>query len=51
VEHRARCEVGLGHPEGSFDLVEVVVGGYDLHAVEDVEGDVGDVALPIPISG
>jgi hypothetical protein len=30
VEHRAGGQVGLGHPEGAFDLVEVVVGGHDL---------------------
>jgi hypothetical protein len=51
VEHRAGGQVGLGHPEGAFDLVEVVVGGDHVVAGEDLRVDVGDVALPIPISG
>ena len=29
VEDRSRGQVGLGHPEGALDLVEVVVGGHD----------------------
>ena len=44
-------QIGLGHPEGAFDLVEVVVGGHDPFAVEHLGADVGDVALPIPLSG
>ena len=32
VEHRAGGQVGLGHPERAFDLVEVVVGGHHLLA-------------------
>jgi hypothetical protein len=35
----------------AFDLVEVVVGGHDLLSGHGVGVDVGDVALPIPISG
>ena len=41
----ACAEAGLGHPEGSFDLVEVVVGGRDLLAGHGRDRDVGDGAL------
>jgi len=41
VEHRPGSQVGLGHPEGPFDLEQVVVGRHDGGAVEGRFGDVG----------
>src|SRR5688572_16838217 len=45
VEHRPCGQVGLGHPEGPLDLVELVVGSHDVRTVHGVGVDVGDVAL------
>ena len=45
VEHRPCPQVVLGHPEGAFDLVEVVVGVDHALAVHRRDGQVRDVAL------
>ena len=45
MEDRPCCEVGFGHPERSFDLVEVAVGGDHAWAVHRVGADVCDVAF------
>jgi hypothetical protein len=45
MEDRPCCEVGFGHPERSFDLVEVSVGGDHAWVVHRVGADVGDVAF------
>ena len=51
VEHRPCGEVGLGHPERSLDLVELVVGSHDVRTVHGVGVDVGEVARPGQVAG
>jgi hypothetical protein len=45
VEYRPCGQVGLDHPEGPLDLVEVVVGRADTWAVHHVDTGVGDISL------
>ena len=45
VEHRPCGQVGLGHPEGPLDLVELVVRRHHVRTIHGVGVDVGDVAL------
>jgi len=45
VEHRTGPQVGLGHPEGTLDLPQVVVSADHGPSVHLLDGQVRDVAL------